>query len=71
MPEQVTIPAFYDLLLEKRVVTVKGLGTFKLMKSKPYVHFTPKTGEKVKREGRIRFLFTPNRGMRMYVKSKN
>jgi len=71
MPRDITIPAFYELLAQHKVVTIRGIGTIRVSKSKPYMKYTPKTGTKVQSEGRIRFLFKPTRGMRIYVKSKD
>ena len=71
MPRDITIPAFYELLTKHKVVTIRGIGTIRVSKSKPYMRYDPKTEEKVKSDGRVRFLFKPTRGMRIYVKSKN
>lgn len=71
MPRDIKLPDFYELLSQFKVVTIRGIGTIKVVKSKPYMRYTPKTGEKVLSEGRVRFLFKPTRGMRIYVKSKN
>lgn len=72
MPRDITdINAFYKLLAKKKVITIRGIGTIRVSKSKPYMRYDFKTQKNIKTSGRIRFLFKPTRGMRIYVRTKN
>lgn len=61
-------PAFYSLLIEKGCLTIRGLGTFEIIKKDPFMFYSPKTKVKKMHDGRVRIAFRPTRGFKQFVK---